>query len=117
MITPLIQYELEMAVRDQTQLQRRAYLWRLVEQAPTDSNAREQSTLRGLVTRLLRLRSTSSAAAGRPQGFTTAHHEDCYRTEEAAHGSPLPQIADPRGGFDRRDHLFGGTLQAEELAR
>jgi hypothetical protein len=65
MITPLIQYELEMAVRDQTQLQHRAYLWRLVKHASTDSNAREKSTLRGLLSRLLRLRASSSGATGR----------------------------------------------------
>jgi hypothetical protein len=65
MINPLIQYELEMAVRDQTQLQRRAYLWCLVKQASTDSNAREQSTSRGLLNRLLRVRTSSSVATGR----------------------------------------------------
>ena len=117
MINPLIQYELEMAVRDQTQLQRRAYLWRIVNQASTDSNARGTSTLLARLTRLLRVRTASSVPAGRRQGLTTAHQEDCYRTEEAGCGGALLQIADPRGGFDRRDHLFGGTLQAEELVR
>jgi len=65
MINPLIEYELEMAVRDQTQLQRRAYLWCLVKQASTDSNAREQSISRGLLNRLLRVRTSSSVATGR----------------------------------------------------
>lgn len=116
MINSLIQYELEIAVRDQTQLQRRAYLWRVVKQASTDSNARGTPTLLGPLTRLLRVR-TASVPAGRRQGLTTAQQEDGYRTEEAASGGALLQIADPRGGFDRGDHLFGDTLKAEELAR
>jgi hypothetical protein len=63
MINPLIEYELEMAVRDQTQLQRRAYLWRVVKQASRDGNAREQSTSQWLPSRLLRLRASSRVVA------------------------------------------------------
>ncbi len=48
---------------------------------------------------------------------TTAHQQDCYRTEEAACGGALLQIADPCSGLIGRDHLFGGMLEAEELVR
>jgi hypothetical protein len=65
MFNPLIDYELEMAVRDQTQLQHQVYFWRLVKQAPGASNAPEQSTPGGLLSRLLGVRTSFSVATGR----------------------------------------------------
>jgi hypothetical protein len=65
MFNPLIDYELEMVVRDQTRLQHRVYFWRLLKQASIDSNSPEQSTSRGLLSRLLGVRTSFSVATGR----------------------------------------------------
>jgi hypothetical protein len=62
MFNRLIDYELEMAVRDQTQLQRRVHFWRLVKQASRDSNAPEQSTPEGLLSRLHQAAATDGVA-------------------------------------------------------
>jgi hypothetical protein len=65
MVNPLIDYELEMAVRDQTQLQQRVHFWRVAKQTSRDSKAPEQSTSGGLLSRLLGVRTSLSVATGR----------------------------------------------------